>query len=95
MEDQRDVRSEHRRQKEKFTYYLIALCVTSISYAVHITLGQSISYSKIPFGLPVLSWAVSIFWSEYSGNFPGIGNIRKKLKPLQKALYRLWKLIMN
>lgn len=40
MDSHSEIRIEHRNQQQKFTYYLIALCVTSIGFAVYKTNGE-------------------------------------------------------
>jgi|GEM_PF-2475782 len=40
-----------REAQTKFSYYLIALCVASIGFSVSKSMGDGLSYYKIPFGL--------------------------------------------
>jgi hypothetical protein len=61
MEEQLEIQRQYSRQLEKYIYYLIALCVTAIGFSVHITIGLPLSYSQIPLGIAVLSWALSVF----------------------------------
>jgi hypothetical protein len=62
MESNRQVlEKQFREQQEKFTYYVIALCVAAIGYSVHATMGQTITISMVPLGIAVLFWGLSIF----------------------------------
>jgi hypothetical protein len=48
-------------QQQKFTYYLIALCVTSIGFSIYLTMGKPFSINYIPLGFAIVSWGSSIF----------------------------------
>tara|TARA_B100000953_G_scaffold291694_1_gene278119 strand:+ start:655 stop:1095 length:441 start_codon:yes stop_codon:yes gene_type:complete len=61
MEQQLEVQKQFRNQQEKLTYYIIALCVTSIGFSVYKTSGSPLSYNQIPLGLAVASWGISIY----------------------------------
>ena len=61
MEEQKELRQQFRQQQEKYIYYLIALSVTAIGFAVHKTSGVSMKWIQLPLGLSVLAWGLSIF----------------------------------
>jgi hypothetical protein len=61
MEQLQNLETTHREQSDKFTYYVIALCVTAIGFAVYNTLGQSMKQSQIPLGASVLCWSLSVY----------------------------------
>jgi hypothetical protein len=56
-----DLIRQFRDQQQKYTYYLVALCVASIAFSVNKTTGLPLSASQIPLGLALLSWSASIF----------------------------------
>lgn len=62
MNNQIRIQSEHRIQQQKFIYYLIALCVTSIGYSVYRTIGVGLNYSQIVLLFSIVSWSISIFY---------------------------------
>jgi len=47
--------------QEKYTFYIVALCVSSIGFSVYCTMGKPIHWTHLPLGIAVLSWAISIF----------------------------------
>lgn len=49
------------QHQEKYVYYLIALSVTAIGYAIVNTKGEPLKWAQIPLGLSIISWAVSIY----------------------------------
>lgn len=61
MEKQKELRTHYREQHERFVYYIVALSVTSIGFAVYKTTGLPLRYSQIPLGIAVLSWGLSIY----------------------------------
>jgi hypothetical protein len=61
MDSERELINSFRQYQEKYTYYLIALCVTSIGFSVFKTTGIGLKLSQIPLGLAVLSWGISIY----------------------------------
>ena len=61
MEELLEVQRQFRNQQEKLTYYLIALSVTSIGFAVYQTSDAPLSDHQVPLGLAVLCWGLSIF----------------------------------
>jgi hypothetical protein len=61
-EERREIAKLFRDQQEKYTYYIIALSVTSIGFAVYKSSEQSLSLSHIPLGIAVTSWCLSIFF---------------------------------
>lgn len=60
-EIQFNIQQEFREKQEKYVYYLIALSVSAIGFSIYRTENQSLSYSKIPLALAVISWGISIF----------------------------------
>jgi hypothetical protein len=62
MEEQIEIQKHFRNQQEKYTYYLIALCVSAIGFSVFIAIGRKLSYSQIPLGISILAWGLSIFF---------------------------------
>jgi hypothetical protein len=62
MDEQKEIQTLFRQQQEKYNYYLIALCVTEIGYAVHITLEQPLKYSQIPLAMAVAAWGLSVYF---------------------------------
>jgi hypothetical protein len=61
MEEQKEIRVQYRQQQEKYTYYIIALCVTAIGFSIHKTSGLPLACKQIPVGIAVLSWGASIY----------------------------------
>ena len=47
--------------QEKFVFYLIALNVAAIGFAVFLTLDKPLVITQIPLGLAVISWGLSIW----------------------------------
>jgi hypothetical protein len=47
--------------QEKKTYYIVALSVTAIGFAIVQTTGIELKYNQIPLGVAVLSWAGSVY----------------------------------
>jgi hypothetical protein len=60
-----DVRSEVwknlRESQDKHTYFILAAAGSAIAFAVHVTLGRSLTWSMLPLGIAVASWAFSFF----------------------------------
>ncbi len=61
MEEQKEIQKQFRQQQEKYVYYLIALCVAAIAFAIHQTTDKHLSYSQIPLATAVLNWGISIY----------------------------------
>ena len=61
MEEQRDIQRQHRQGQSKYTYFLIALSVSSIAFSIQKTINEPLILRQIPLGLAVLSWAFSIY----------------------------------
>jgi len=59
--EQEDLKRRFRSMQEKYVYYVIALCVSSLGYSIYITLDQPLKYSQIPLGAAVLMWGISIY----------------------------------
>lgn len=47
--------------QEKYTFYVVALCVSAIGFSVYCTMGKPLHWTHISLGIAVLSWAVSIY----------------------------------
>jgi hypothetical protein len=60
-EIQQQIIKEHKERQEKFVYYLIALAVSCLGFAVYNTLDAKLKLIQIPLGLAVLSWGISVF----------------------------------
>lgn len=60
MEEQKEIRNYMRALQERYVYYLIALAVTSIGFAIYKTSGQSLNWIQVTLGLSILSWGTSI-----------------------------------
>ena len=52
---------QYREQRTKFVYYIIALCVTSIGFALYRTIGQALTLVQIPLAMALIGWGFSIF----------------------------------
>ncbi len=61
MEEQREILKQFRQQQEKYVYYIVALCVTSIGFSIIKTSGQTIKWSQIPLAIAVISWSTSVY----------------------------------
>jgi hypothetical protein len=61
MEEQKEIQKQFRQQQEKYTYYIIALCVAAIGFSVNKTIGVPLILIQIPLGIAVLAWGTSIF----------------------------------
>lgn len=61
MEEQKELQKQFRQQQEKYVYYLIALCVAAVAFAIHQTTNKHLSYSQIPLAIAVLNWGISIY----------------------------------
>lgn len=62
MSEQIEIKRQFRQQQEKYTYYIIALCVAAIGFTISITKEGQLKPSQIPLGVAVLSWALSIYF---------------------------------
>jgi hypothetical protein len=60
-ENKREVRSQFWQQQEKYVYYIIAISVSAIGFAIYKTSGQPLKLSQIPLGLAIISWGLSAF----------------------------------
>lgn len=60
-ENQKEIQRQHRQQQEKYVYYILALTVSAIGFAIYKTSGLPLKWSQVPLGLSVISWGVSIF----------------------------------
>lgn len=48
--------------QEKFVFYLIALNVAAIGFAVYLTMDKPLVLTQIPLGMAVVSWGLSIWF---------------------------------
>ena len=48
--------------QEKFVFYIIALNVAAIGFAVYLTLDKPLVLTQIPLGIAVVSWGLSIWF---------------------------------
>lgn len=60
-ENKKEIQRQFRQQQEKYVYYILALTVSAIGFAIYKTSGLPLKFSQIPLGLSVLSWGISIF----------------------------------
>ncbi len=74
QEIQRDIQKQFRTQQEKYIYYVIALSVACIGFAVNKSIDQPLKWIQIPLGISVLSWGASIVF--------GFSHIQKSLSIL-------------
>jgi hypothetical protein len=61
MNLQADLIKQFRDQQQKYAYYIIALCVAGIGFAIQKTIGLPLRQSQIPLGCAVLFWGLSIY----------------------------------
>ena len=62
MSDQKTILvQEFRQHQSKYVYYIIALCVTGIGFAIQKTNGQPLRYTQISLGLSVMTFSISIY----------------------------------
>ena len=80
----RETEYQFTQMQDKYIYYIGALSVTSIGFAVQQTLGQPIKHSFIPLALAIISWGISIY--------KGLKFIELKLNTLynQRTYYQLF-----
>ena len=60
-EIQQQIIKEHKERQEKFVYYIIALTVSCIGFAIYNTLDAKLQFIQIPLGIAVLSWGISVY----------------------------------
>lgn len=51
----------YSQKQERYTYYIVALSIACIGYAVHQTTGLGYSRSQVLLGMAVLFWAISAY----------------------------------
>lgn len=61
MEQQIEIQKQFREQQERYTYYLIALCVAAIGYSINIIRGLTFTYHQIFLFLSFLPWVTSVY----------------------------------
>ncbi len=61
MDIQADLIKQFRDQQQKYAYYIIALCVAGIGFAVQKTIGLPLKQTQILLGCSVLFWGISIY----------------------------------
>lgn len=62
MNEQKELISRYSNKQDKFVYYIIALCVAALGFAIHRTTETTLSCFHIPLGISVLSWSVSVYF---------------------------------
>lgn len=62
MDNQNEIEKLYRAEQQKYTYYIIGLCVACIGFSVVHTMGQQLKLTQIPLGLAILSWSISIYY---------------------------------
>jgi hypothetical protein len=60
-ENQKEIQRQFRQQQEKYVYYVLALSVSAIAFAIYKTSGLPLKWSQVPLALSVISWGISIF----------------------------------
>lgn len=60
-EIQKEIQRQYSQQQEKYVYYILALTVSAIGFAIYKTSGLPLKLSQVPLGLSVISWGISIF----------------------------------
>ena len=60
-ENQRELQRQFREQQEKYVYYVLALSVSAIGFAIYKSSDVPLKWSQIPLGLSVISWGLSVF----------------------------------
>ena len=60
-ENQKEIQRQFRQQQEKYVYYILALTVSAIGFAIYKTSGLPLKWSQVPLGLSAISWGISIF----------------------------------
>lgn len=58
---QREVHNQLKTSIEKFSYYVIALSVSSLAFVIYLTKDDKIDFPKILLLFAVLFWALSIY----------------------------------
>lgn len=71
QEVQQDLQKQFRNQQQKYIYYIIALSVACIGFAVDKSMDQPLRLVQIPLGVSVLSWGLCIYF--------GFSHIQKTL----------------
>lgn len=60
-EEKKELRTQHRSLQEKYTYYVIALCVSAVGFSIHQTKGLPLEISQIPLGFSIIFWSISVY----------------------------------
>jgi len=61
MENKEKLIDLHRNQQEKYMYYIIALAVACLAFAVHTSIGLKLDNKMIPLGISIILWLVSVY----------------------------------
>ncbi len=61
MNTEIELYKQHSNKQEKYVYYIIALSVASIGFSVHKTTGVGLDCVKIPLGIAIVCWGLSIY----------------------------------
>jgi hypothetical protein len=57
----RQIHSQLSTSQSKHTYFLLAISASAIALSIQLTRSDSFSYSLVPLGLALVSWAASFF----------------------------------
>lgn len=60
-ETRKELRREFFQEQSKYTYYVVALCVTAIGFSTYKTFGMSLKWTQIFLALAVAFWGLSIY----------------------------------
>lgn len=60
MSYQLELQKQFREQQQKFTYYIIALCIAAIAFSVNSTATSKLIRIHIPLAIAVFSWSISV-----------------------------------
>lgn len=61
MNTQEEIVKQFREQQQKYAYYIIALCVAGIGFALQKTSGLGLSKTQLPLAGAVMFWGASIY----------------------------------
>ena len=61
MEDKNVLINLFRTKQETYVYYVIALAVACIGFAVNSTLAAKLTMKMIPLGISMIGWLISIY----------------------------------
>lgn len=61
MNDIENAIQSYRAEQSKYTYYIVALCVTGIGFSASQTMGRQLELSMWPLGIAILFFGLSIY----------------------------------